>query len=250
MHIALAFMIFAGLIAGFHPFYTPPESEINLAVGTDERLRIRHEVLPLSETIHSCMVKQNYDYSCGSAALGTLLNFYLGENFTEKHIIQGLMEYGDKEQIKKLRAFSLWDMQRFVDALGYKSGGYNAEMSDLKNPDLWPCIVPIELFGYRHFVVFKGVHKGHVFVSDPWRGNSSYSIDQFAKMWYNSILFRIEPKYAKPLTCLTLTEKDLRFIDRDMEKTLMFDVNRPFDLPREWEVDFHKEGTGIRRYKQ
>lgn len=250
MHIAVAFMIFAGLLAGFHPFHPSPKEEINLIVGADDRFRMRFEVTPLSESIHECMLKQNFDYSCGSAALGTILNYYLGENFTERQIIQGLMEYGDKEQIKKLRAFSLWDMQKFVDVLGYKSGGYNADLSDLKNPDLWPCIVPIELFGYRHFVVLKGIHKDHVFVSDPWRGNSSYPVDQFMKMWYNSIIFRIDPKYGKALTCLSLSEKDLRFIDKDMEKTLMLDFDKPFDLPREWENDFYNETSKIKRYKR
>lgn len=250
MHVVFAFMIFAGLVAGFHPFHTPRQGEMNIAVGSDERLRIRHEITPLSEIINECMVKQNFDYSCGSAALGTILNYYLGENFTEKQIIQGLLEYGDKEQIKKLRAFSLWDMQKFVDALGYKSGGYNAELSDLENPELWPCIVPLELFGYRHFVVLKGIHKGHVFVTDPWRGNSSYSVDQFVKMWYNKILFRVSPKYSRALTCLSLTEKDLRFIDKDMEKTLIFDFDKPFDLPKEWEVDFHNDNATGNRYKR
>lgn len=250
MHIAIAFMIFAGLFAGFHPFHAPSKEEMNIAVGANDRFRMRYEVTPLSEITHECMVKQNYDYSCGSAALGTVLNYYLGENFTEKQIIQGLMEYGDKEQIKRLRAFSLWDMQKFVDVLGYTSGGYNAELSDLKNPDLWPCIVPIELFGYRHFVVLKGIHKGHVFVSDPWKGNTSYSVDQFMKMWYNSILFRISPKHGRALTCLTLSEKDLRFIDKDMEKTLMFDVDKPFSLPREWESDFYIKGDREIRYKR
>ena len=249
MHVVFAFIIFAGLIGGFHPFHSTPEGQINLAVGTDEALRIYHDVTPLSETTHACMMRQNYDYSCGSAALGTILNSYLGENFTEKQIIQGLMEYGDKEQIKKLRAFSLWDMQKFVDVLGYKAGGYNAELSDLKNPELWPCIVPIELFGYRHFVVLKAIHKGHVFVADPWRGNGSYTVEQFMGMWYNSILFRVYPKYGRASSCLSLKEKDLRFIDKDMEKTLMFDVTRPFDLPREWEADFHNENAKSKRYK-
>jgi hypothetical protein len=242
-------MIFAGLIAGFHPFGSSPPGEINLAVGTDEALRIYHSVVPVSETTHACLMKQNFDYSCGSAALGTLLNHYLGENFTERQIIHGLMEYGDKEQIKKLRAFSLWDMQKFVDILGYKAGGYNAELSDLMNPELWPCIVPIELFGYRHFVVLKAIHKGHVFVADPWRGNGSYTVEQFTEMWYHNILFRIYPKYGKGSSCLSLKETDLRFIDKDMQKTLMFDVNQPFDLPREWEVDIHNEGTTEFRYK-
>lgn len=247
MHIAIAFIIFAGLISGFHSFGTNPRGEVNLAVGTNESIRIRHDVVPLTEFRDECMIKQNYDYSCGSAALGTILNYYLGENFSEKQIIQGLMTYGDKEQIKELRAFSFWDMQQFVTKLGYNSGGYNADFSDLVDPGIWPCIVPIEMFGYRHFVVLKGIHDGHVFVADPFRGNTSYTVAQFQSMWYKNILFLIEPKDRRSLTCLALSENDLRYVDKDMERTLIFDFDQPFDLPKEWETDFYSgEGT---RYK-
>jgi predicted double-glycine peptidase len=249
MHVIFAFMIFSALISGFHPFHEAPKGELTLEAGIDSSLRIRYDVTPLSDTIHDCILKQNYDYSCGSASLGTILNYYLGENFSEKQIIKGLMDYGDKEQIKKLRAFSLWDMQQFVTALGYKCGGYNADLSDLKNPELWPCIVPIEIFGYHHFVVLKGIYKDHVFVSDPWRGNSSYTIQQFTKMWYNNILFRIYPKYGKALSCLTLKEKDLRFIDKDMERTIMVDIDKSFNLPREWDAEFFNPSETVRRFK-
>jgi predicted double-glycine peptidase len=249
MHVVFAFIIFSGLIAGFHPFHETPKGEMSLTVGLNQSGRIRYDVTPLSESIHDCILKQNYDYSCGSAALGTILNYYLGENFSEKQIIHGLMDYGDKEQIKKLRAFSLWDMQQFVTALGYKCGGYNADLSDLKNPELWPCIVPIEVFGYRHFVILKGIHNNHVFVADPWRGNSSYTITQFTGMWYNNILFRIYPKYGKALSCLNLKEKDLRFIDLDMQHTLMLDTDQPFNLPKEFDADFFNPEVTTRRYK-
>lgn len=248
MHVVFAFIIFAGLISGFHQFQATPKGQLNIAVGTDEALRLHSTITPLSEFTHAGIMKQNFDYSCGSAALGTLLNNYLGENFTERQIIQGLMEYGDKEQIKKLRAFSLWDMQKFVDILGYKSGGYNADFSDLENSELWPCIVPIELFGYRHFVVLKAIHKGHVFVADPWRGNGSYPADEFLKMWYNNILFRIYPKYGNGLSRLNLKTTDLRFVDTDMQRTLMFDVDKPFGLPREWEVDFQNPNATEKHY--
>ena len=248
MHVVVAFLIFGGLISGFYPYTDNPKGELNLAVGPHESLRIYHNVVPLSESLNECMIKQQYDYSCGSAALGTILNFYLGETFTETQIIHGLMQYGDKEQIKKLRAFSLWDMQKFVNALGYNSGGYKAELSDLYIPELWPCIVPIELFGYRHFVVFRGVHEGRVFVVDPWRGKGSYTISQFLDMWYNNILFIVYPRNGQSVSCLSLKEKDLRFISQDMQKTLMFDFDKPFDLPKEWEAEFYNGAE--KRYKK
>jgi predicted double-glycine peptidase len=140
-------------------------------------------------------------------------------------------------------------MQQFVTALGYKCGGYNADLTDLKNPELWPCIVPIEIFGYRHFVILKGIYKNHIFVADPWRGNSSYEINQFTKMWYNNILFRVYPKYGKALSCLSMKEKDLRFIDKDMEKTLMFNTDQPFNLPKEWDAGFFSPTDSVLRYK-
>lgn len=247
MHAAAAILIILCFIGGFAPEKKQVKGEINLTEAMGTPVRLRQLVKPLSTIIDKNIVKQKYDYSCGSAALGTLLNYYLGENFSEKEIIKGLMEYGDKVQIKKLRAFSLWDMQRFVQAIGYKSGGFNAELSDLKDPAQWPCIVPVELFGYRHFVVLKGIYKDHVMVADPWRGNSSYTLNQFEKMWYKNILYKISPNNGS-LSNLRLKAEDLRFIDQDMEKSLMFDVENAFDLPGEIQVDFYF-GTS-QRYKK
>ncbi len=247
MHAAAAVLILICFIGGFFPESKPVKGEMNLVASSESPVRYRPLVNPLSEIIDKNVVKQEHDYSCGSAALGTMLNYCIGESFSETQIIKGLLEYGDKEQIKKLRAFSLWDMQKFVEAIGYKSGGFNAEMSDLKSPEHWPCIVPIELFGYRHFVVFKGVHKGHVLVADPWRGNSSYTIKQFEKMWYKNILYKIFSDEGC-LSNLKMKETDMRFIDQDMEKSLMFDLEKTFNMPGEIEVDFYH--GPVQRYKQ
>ena len=248
MEAALGFILLICFFGGFHPESTPPKGELNLAVGHEEGYRLRQSVAPLSESLFNNIVKQEHDYSCGSASLGTLLRYCLGEQLSEKQIINGLMKYGDVEQIKRLRAFSLWDMQQFVDALGYKSGGFNAEIDDLLQPENWPCIVPLELFGYRHFVVLKGVHKDHVFVADPWRGNGSYTLNQFKGMWYKSILFKIFTDKGCTLANLQLKEEDLRFIDQDMQRTLIFDLDIPFDLPKELETDFYVGPS--QRYKQ
>lgn len=231
MHAAIGLILMICFFGAFHPQGKIPEGEMNLVVGTEETGRIRPHIKPLSDTVFKNIVKQEHDYSCGSAALGTLMNHCLGEQLSEKQIISGLMKYGDAEQIKNLRAFSLWDMQQFVEALGYKAGGFSADLNDLKNPEQWPCIVPIELFGYRHFVVLKAIHKDHVFVADPWRGNGSYPLNVFTKMWYKSILFKVFPDKECAIPRLALTEKDMRFIDQDMEKSLMLDqLKKPSDI--------------------
>ena len=74
-------------------------------------------VEPLVEQKHRNIVRQAYDYSCGSAALTTVLNFYLGRNLTERQTMEGLLHYGESERIVERRAFSMLDMKRLVTAL-------------------------------------------------------------------------------------------------------------------------------------
>jgi hypothetical protein len=132
---------------------------------------------------------------------------------TERQIIEGLVEYGDKKQIERLRAFSLLDMKRFVEKLGYKGAGYKAEMADLRTLGK-PCIVPVEIFGYQHFCVFRGIVQDHVFLADPYLGNVSYPVEQFAKMWQRNVAFVVTDGDIIH-SALMLREEDLRYIDLD-----------------------------------
>jgi predicted double-glycine peptidase len=61
---------------------------------------------------------QNWDLSCGAAALGTLLRYQFGEPVTEREIARALMgraEYVGHPELLQLReGFSLLDLKRFV----------------------------------------------------------------------------------------------------------------------------------------
>lgn len=190
-----------------------------------EHLSLNCSVKPLSEFSSRNIVKQQYDYSCGSAALATLLNAHLGESLSEEQVVQGLMRYGDPKKIEERRAFSLLDMKRFVEVLGYKASGYKAEFEDLKKIGK-PAIVPIEFYGYKHFVVFRGIYQGHVFVADPFMGNTSYTVERFVDMWPQKIVFVVSDGDLH-LDALKLTNEDLRIIDIDMAKSLAIDSLPP-----------------------
>ena len=112
------------------------------------------------------IVHQAYDYSCGSAALTTLLNGYLGRKFTEKQVMDGLLKFGEYDEIVQRRGFSLLDMKRLVTALGHPSGGYKGSLDDLKKLD-HPAIVPIHYANFKHFVVVRKFQDGRFFVADP-----------------------------------------------------------------------------------
>lgn len=171
---------------------------------------------PVSEFKYHNVVHQAFDYSCGSAALTTVLNEYLGRQFKERQIMEGLLRFGETDKIIQRRGFSLLDMKRLVTALGHPSGGFRADFSDLKTLD-HPAIVPIHYAGFKHFVVLKKYKDGHIFVADPAIGNISFTAHRFKQVWGPKVLFIVFPNGFKPHKGLELTDWDLRIID---EKTL------------------------------
>jgi hypothetical protein len=63
------------------------------------KLRTGFRIEPLVEQKFRNIVRQAYDYSCGSAALTTVLNFYLGRTLSERQVMEGLLHYGESERI-------------------------------------------------------------------------------------------------------------------------------------------------------
>ncbi|MBW2597007.1 MAG: PD40 domain-containing protein [Deltaproteobacteria bacterium] len=244
-----AFLVGVWLLAGYFPMLDQPKEQVSLNVGVEgQPLVIKEVVRPLSEFKNDHLVKQAYDYSCGSAALATILNHYLSEKFDEKQIIHGLLRYGDRKMIEERRAFSLLDMKKFVNVLGYRGAGYRAEIDDLRTLGM-PCIVPIKIMGYHHFVVFRGIYKGHVFVADPAQGNVSFVLSRFKKVWYENVAFVVYPNGSgrKGINALELAEDDLRIIDLNTTGHILFDYHQPFTTRAEHEVQ--EMGDRYKYYK-
>lgn len=186
-------------------------------------------VKPLAEAQFRGIVKQSYDYSCGSAALTTLLNGYIGRHQAEKETMDGLLKYGEYDKIVERRSFSLLDMKRYVNALGLDGGGFKGDFSDLTALTK-PAIVPIEYAGFKHFVVFKGARDGRVYVADPALGNVSFDQERFKKVWNNNTLFVIEPAVGQETAkLLDMTDADMRHVaDATMRQDIVMDT--PFQL--------------------
>ena len=168
-------------------------------------------IKPAVEDQFRGIVRQAYDYSCGSAALTTLLNGYGGLRLTEQQTMSGLLQYGEYQRIIERRSFSLLDMKRFVSALGMNSGGYRGEFSDLISLKQ-PAIIPITYAGFKHFVVYKAYKDGRVYVADPSLGNISFDEIRFKQIWDNNTLFIIDvpEQYRKNL--LALQDSDMRLL--------------------------------------
>lgn len=170
------------------------------------------QIKPALENQFRGIVRQAYDYSCGSAALTTLLNGYVGTNLTEQQTMEGLLRFGEYNRIVERRSFSLLDMKRFVTAIGFDSGGFKGEFSDLIN-QRQPAIVPISYAGFKHFVVFKAFKDGRVYVADPALGNISFDQERFKEIWENNTMFIVNVPAEQQKGLLALKEEDMRHVD-------------------------------------
>jgi predicted double-glycine peptidase len=144
------------------------------------------EVLSLAELRHRRVVLQEFDISCAAAALATILNYQHGERLTEREVALELIdrpEYIEQPDLVQIRqGFSLLDMKRFADGRGYEGIGLGQmEYEDL--PPRAPLIVPIRVYGYNHFVVYRGELGNNVMLADPAYGNRTMSRDRFHRMW-------------------------------------------------------------------
>lgn len=127
------------------------------------------------------VVRQEHDFSCGSAALATLLTYHYGRPTTEAQAFTSMYERGDQATIRRA-GFSMLDMKRYVESHGLRAEGYRMSVDDIGAQGV-PVIALIRLGSYRHFVVVKGVEGDKVLVGDPALGLRTFQKAQFAAMW-------------------------------------------------------------------
>jgi predicted double-glycine peptidase len=140
----------------------------------------------LQDSYFKSVVRQEYDFSCGSAAVATLLTYHYGHPVDESSVLEAMYEIGDQAKIRK-EGFSLLDMKNYLESIGYHAEGYHESLDKLARVGI-PAIVLINRRGYMHFVVVKGVTEDKVAIGDPTLGLRIYDRDDFEKMW-SGILF-------------------------------------------------------------
>jgi len=113
-------------------------------------------------------VRQSRDFSCGAAAVATLLTYHMGESTSEDEIFDALWEAGDREVIAQ-RGFSLLDLKTFLASRGHATNGYRITLDQLREAGV-PALALLSSGAYQHFVVVKGIDDTHVVVGDPAQG--------------------------------------------------------------------------------
>jgi predicted double-glycine peptidase len=165
------------------------------AQASDMDVRVPHaggfsvRVTSLKEARFKTTVPQQYDFSCGSAAMATLLTYQYGVAVNEEQIFVRMFTFGNQAKIRK-EGFSLLDMRRYLQSRGFEADGFELPLDKLAEEGV-PAIVLLNDRGYRHFVVIKGLRNGRVLMGDPARGTRAMPRSRFEALWDNRVLFVI-----------------------------------------------------------
>ncbi len=148
------------------------------------------------EIVFGDIFRQQYDFSCGSAALASLLTYHYDTKSTEQDIFKTMYKRGDKKQIKE-KGFSLLDMKLYLASIGLNSDGFQIKIEKIREVGV-PGITLVNFDGYMHFVVIKGINSHSVILGDPSRGTMVMTMEEFKKYYQGIVLIiRSEAKAGK-----------------------------------------------------
>jgi predicted double-glycine peptidase len=145
------------------------------------------------------IIMQQLDYSCGAAALATLMRYYFQEDIIEKEVLEDITNHLDKKAMSKRRkdGFSLLDLKQFAERRGYQAIGVKLKFSAL--PKLrGPVLVYLDTQEYKHFAILRGAKNDRVFIADPQRGNLRMSVYEFSKEWAGVTLVLGKRSFGTP----------------------------------------------------
>jgi uncharacterized protein len=158
-----------------------------LAVGSP----VGDLALPVGSVIErrfSGVVRQQYDFSCGSAALATLLRYHYGFDVGEEEAFRGMWAKGNQAQIRKI-GFSLFEMKEWLKSRAIDADAFEVSLDDIAEARI-PGIALITVKNYRHFVVVKDVRATEVLLADPSLGLTTMPRVDFQQAW-NGIYFAL-----------------------------------------------------------
>ncbi len=159
------------------------------------------------------VVIQEWDLSCGAAALATILAFQHGDAVPEREIAKAMLAATDQELVRRRLGFSLLDLKRFLASRGYVGEGYaEVRLDDLVQ--LAPAIVPLRLQqAFDHFVVFRGLTHGRAVLADSAYGVRTMPPGRFLQVWRGRIAFIVRrPQGPAAPNLLSLPDPDLLLV--------------------------------------
>lgn len=178
-------------------------AELRLAVLPNGGLA-HIQVESIRERRFSNLVEQQTDFSCGAAAMATILNQAYGLALREEDVIRGMLASADADLVRT-QGFSMLDMKNYAATLGLRARGYRIDAQQLDSIKI-PAIVLLDVRGYKHFVVLQRTYRGYVYIGDPVLGHKKMGLSEFSKGWNGIVFALIGPGYDRENALLTPPE--------------------------------------------
>ncbi|WP_457569544.1 C39 family peptidase [Desulfurobacterium sp.] len=164
---------------------------------------IKVKVKSFSEIRSENMVRQHYDYSCGTSSLATILRFFYLKPISESKILrwilikkglisancpQKLEKCKFKKQLQKLEnkdfMLSFWDLANFSKEIGFKPVALAVNIKTLLQLKV-PVVVYIRPRKWdNHFSVYRGTDGKFIYLADPSYGNIRVKSSKFKDIFY------------------------------------------------------------------
>ncbi len=172
------------------------------------------------------VVMQTYDYSCGAAALATILRYYWNDPGDERQIVNMILKTLTADEVKDRmkHGLAISDLRRAAVQMGYFSTIGTMTFQQLAQARV-PLVVPLKIKDYDHFVVYRGMADGRVYLADSCRGNVRPTVAEFCQQWQkNAVLVVAKPGVMPPLqSALSIREDEVSvgdttnaFLDRQL----------------------------------
>jgi predicted double-glycine peptidase len=166
----------------------------------DSKKIFTKETISWQDLRESYVVMQQREYSCGAAAVSTIIQYYWDDPVTEyailRHIVNKLSTEELKDRMKN--GLSMTDLRKGATELGYPSVIGTRTFDELYEVKV-PLVVRLQKEKFKHFVVFRGIAGKHVYLADSIRGNITYTIPRFLEEWTDGAVLVVSKKDAVDL---------------------------------------------------
>jgi len=162
-------------------------------------IRVRRPLESWKAIREKGIVMQSYDFSCGSAALATLMRYYFEDDVTERQVLENMLNHLSDDEVKQRQqdGLTMLDLKQCAERMGYQAVGVRLEPQVL--PQLQgPILIHLQREGYKHFAVLRGVRGDRVYVADPSAGNVRMTVPRFLSQWTDVALVLGKPGVGLP----------------------------------------------------
>lgn len=155
-------------------------SEATAAFDTDkafiltQRFNNHAPIKSWHELVTESVVMQEFDYSCGAAAIATILNQFYGEHVSERLVL---------DVLGKASAATFADLSAALPKFGFKGVGLSSNFQQLTMLKV-PVIVAVRFDADNdHFSVLRGIDADFVWLADSSKGNMLLPVKRFLRAW-------------------------------------------------------------------